>query len=156
MTTITKHVDVNAPARLVYDQWTQFEDFPRFMEGVERVDQIDDTLLHWQVNIGGVDREFDAKIIEQQPDRRIAWTSTKGEDHAGIVNIEDRGPNQSRVELRMTYDTDTWTEKVADFLNIIEGRVQGDLERFRDFIEEREGEPTGSWRGEIHGGQSER
>jgi uncharacterized membrane protein len=156
MTVIEKSIDVGVPVRMAYDQWTQFEDFPHFMEGVERVEQLDDVRLRWHVNIAGVDREFEAEIKEQRPDQRLMWTTTEGEDHAGIVNFEPLGPDRTRVELRMSYDADTWGEKVADFLNIIDQRVEGDLERFRAFIEERGGQPTGAWRGEIHGGEADR
>jgi uncharacterized membrane protein len=155
MTVIEKSIEVDVPVRVAYDQWTQFEDFPHFMEGVERVEQLDDVRLRWHVKIGGVDREFEAEIKEQTPDQRLMWTTTEGEDHAGIVNFESLGPDRARVELRMSYDAETWGEKVADFLNIVDKRVEGDLQRFREFIEERGGQPTGAWRGEVHSGDAE-
>jgi uncharacterized membrane protein len=149
---IEKSVEVDVPVRAAYDQWTQFEDFPRFMEGVEEVEQIDDVRLRWHVNIGGVDREFEARILEQEPDRRIAWSATEGESQAGTVLFEPLDMDRTLVRLEMSYDTETWTERVADFLNLIERRVEGDLERFKSFIEERQGHPTGDWRGEVQGG----
>lgn len=148
MTTVNKSIEVDAPLQAVYNQWTQFEDFPKFMEGVERIDQLDDETLEWHINLAGADRHFRARIEEQRADERIAWRAVDDEQ-AGIVTFAPVGPSVTRVDLEMTYDTDGWVEKVADFLNMIEVRVERDLERFKHFIEGRDGVPTGEWRGEI-------
>ena len=152
MSVVEKTVDVNVPVRVAYDQWTQFEDFPQFMEGVEEVRQLDDATLSWHVSIGGVDRTFEARIEEQSPDQRIAWRATNGEDHAGVVTFQSIEADKTRVSLMMSYEPTNWTDKAADFLNIIDNRVEGDLERFKGFIEERRTE-TGAWRGRIEGGE---
>ena len=152
MISVEKSIDVEVPVRQVYDQWTQFEDFPHFMEGVERVEQLDETKLRWEVNIAGVDHSFEAKIGHQEPDERISWRATGGEDHAGVVTFVpvDGG---TRINLEMTYQSDRWADKVADLLNIVDHRVEGDLKRFKSYIEERQGRPTGGWRGEVQAGQ---
>jgi uncharacterized membrane protein len=150
MSVIEKSIEVDVPVRVAYDQWTQFEDFPRFMEGVEEVEQIDDVRLRWHVSIAGVDREFEARIEEQEPDRRITWRAVD-EDQAGTVTFESVEDRRTRVRLEMDYDSERWTDKVADFLNIVDRRAEGDLERFKEFIEERGG-TTGAWRGEVRHG----
>jgi uncharacterized membrane protein len=146
--TIEQSVEVHVPVRAAYDQWTQFEDFPRFMEGVERVEQIDDERLHWTAKVGGRQEEWDARITEQTPDQRIAWTSTGGTYHAGVVTFHRIDDARTRVMLQMDYEPESVTEKVGDALGVMTRRVKGDLERFRDFIESR-GRPTGAWRGRI-------
>jgi uncharacterized membrane protein len=151
MSTVEKTVDVHVPVPVAYDQWTQFEEFPQFMEGVEEVEQLNDTTLRWRVNIAGADRTFDTMIEHQEPDRRISWKTMEGEDQAGEVTFEPLGDDQTRVHLQMRYEPERWTEKVADFLNVIDQRVEGDLERFKSFIEER-GRETGAWRGRIESG----
>ncbi|TDQ00889.1 SRPBCC family protein [Labedaea rhizosphaerae] len=148
MKTIEKTVDVQAPVSAVYDQWTQFESFPRFMEGVDRITQLDPTHTHWETNIGGVRREFDAEITEQHPEERIAWRSTDGPQQAGVVTFHRLDDTHTRVSLQMSYDPDTAVEKVGSALGVVSHRVQGDLENFREFIEHRD-EPTGAWRGEV-------
>ncbi len=155
MSVIEKSIEVDAPVRLTYDQWTQFEDFPEFMDGVERVEQLDDTTLRWETSIGGVKRSFDARITQQDPDRRIAWEALEGEDQSGVVTFEPAEGLATRVTLEMTYDSDRWTDKVADFLNVVDKKVEGDLERFKNFIEERHGAPTGAWRGRVEGGSAD-
>ncbi len=152
MSVVTKSIDVDVPTRIAYNQWTQFEDFPRFMEGVEAIEQLDDVRLRWHVNVGGVDRTFEALIEEQESDTRIAWRATEGEDHAGRVSFEPLEADRTRVEVEMQYEPARWTEKVADALNIIDRRVEKDLERFKEFIEE-QGHETGAWRGEIDDAQ---
>lgn len=146
--TIEQSVEVHVPVRTAYDQWTQFEDFPRFMEGVERVEQIDDERLHWTAKVGGRREEWDARITEQTPDQRIAWTSTGGTHHAGVVTFHRIDDARTRVMLQMDYEPESVAEKVGDALGVMTRRVKGDLERFRDFIESR-GRPTGAWRGRI-------
>jgi uncharacterized membrane protein len=141
-------IEVQRPVRTVYNQWTQFESFPQFMEGVERVSQKDDKRLHWVTKVAGVEREFDAEITEQTPDQRIAWKSVSGPTHAGVVTFHRLDDNQTKVMLQMEIDPEGLTEKAGEALGIIERRVKGDLERFKEFIEAR-GSETGAWRGEV-------
>ena len=148
MTEIQQHVDVNCPVRTVYDQYTQFEQFPQFMDGVEQVRQLDDRTLHWVIDIGGSRREFDAKITEQIPDKRIAWKAIDGKTQSGVVTFHRLDDTKTRVNLQMSYDPEGFTENAADALGIISSRVKGDLERFKEFIESR-GAETGAWRGNI-------
>jgi uncharacterized membrane protein len=148
MTEIQRHVDVNCPVRTVYDQYTQFEQFPQFMDGVENVRQLDDRTLHWVVEIGGARREFDAKITEQIPDKRIAWKAIDGKSQAGVVTFHRIDDSKTRVNLQMSYDPEGFAENAADALGIISARVKGDLERFKEFIESRQSE-TGAWRGRV-------
>jgi uncharacterized membrane protein len=148
MSTIEQSIDVNVPVRAAYDQWTQFEEFPNFMEGVDRIEQLTPTRTHWVTSIAGVKREFDAEITEQHPDERIAWTSTDEPRQAGVVTFHRLGPGQTRVMLQMEFAPEGAAEKAADRLNIIERRVKGDLKRFKEFIESR-GTETGAWRGEV-------
>lgn len=149
---IEKSIEVNAPLRAVYDQWTQFEDFPRFMEGVKEVRQLNDTHLHWCARIGGKDVEWDAKILEQVPDQRISWTSTSGKPNAGVVQFQPVDADRTRVSLTMEYEPEGVVENVGSALGVTSLRVAKDLERFKTFIEQR-GAPTGQWRGEVHAGQ---
>jgi uncharacterized membrane protein len=144
-------VDVDQPLRTVYNQWTQFEEFPRFMEGVEEVVQEDDATLRWKAQIAGVERTWRARIIEQDPDRGIAWQSTEGTRNNGRVTFESLGPNTTRVYLTLDLEPKDFVEKAGEALGFIDRRAQGDLDRFREFIESRSSE-TGAWRGEISGG----
>jgi uncharacterized membrane protein len=148
MATVEKSIEINLPVRTVYNQWTQFEEFPRFMEGVEQVTQLDDTRLHWVAEIGGVRREWDAQIVEQRPDQVIAWRSTTGPTNAGMVTFQPLGPESTRVALRLEYEPEDLVEKAGDKLGVVSKRVEGDLERFQEFIEQR-GAETGAWRGEV-------
>jgi uncharacterized membrane protein len=150
METIQKTIEVEAPVTTVYNQWTQFEQFPEFMEGVEEVKQLDDKHLHWVADIGGRKKEWDAEIIEQVPDEVIAWRSTTGAPNAGTVNFQPKDPNHTVVTLRMNYEPEGAMEKAGDSLGLVSRRVEGDLKRFRDFVQQRTTE-TGAWRGEIHG-----
>ena len=152
---LEKSIVVDAPLREVYNQWTQFEEFPRFMEGVVEVRQLDDKRLYWRANIGGAEREWHAEITDQTPDRRIAWKSLTGPEHGGAVLFRPVADGQTEVSLRIKYDPKGFTENVGDALGFVSRRVQGDLERFRDFMDER-GRATGGWRGEIHGDQVNR
>ena len=150
MSTITKSVDVEADVTTVYNQWTQFTDFPRFMDGVEQIDQIDDTHTHWRIKVAGVTREFDTTITEQHPDERVAWASDgDGPTHAGVVTVHRIDNHHTRVTAQMDIDPDGFVENVADKLGILDRRVQGDLERFKTFIEDRDGTETGAWRGDV-------
>ncbi|HEX6132302.1 MAG TPA: SRPBCC family protein [Actinomycetota bacterium] len=148
MERIQHSVEVDVPVTAAYDQWTQFEDFPRFMEGVERVQQIDDARLHWVASVGGVSREWDATIVRQEPDRAIAWDGFGGPDNAGMVEFEPLGTDRSRVTVTMDWEPEGAVEKLGDALGIVSGRIEGDLARFKTFIEERR-VPTGAWRGRI-------
>ena len=155
MSRVEQTIDVDVPVRTAYDQWTQFESFPRFMEGVERVTQVDDTNLEWHANVGGQDKTWTAQIVEQTPDQRIAWRSTSGAQNAGIVSFTPNGPESTRVTLDLEADPEGPLESIGDALGLLERRVKGDLERFKEFIEGR-GVPTGAWRGEVHGSQVDR
>jgi uncharacterized membrane protein len=148
MSKIEQSIEVKVPVRTAYNQWTQFEDFPQFMEGVEEVKQLDDVTLHWKAEIAGVEREWDAKITEQTPDQRIAWTTIDGPYNSGVVTFHRIDDNKTKVMLQMEFEPDTATEKVGDVLGIIKGRTKGDLKRFEEFIESR-GQETGAWRGEV-------
>ena len=148
MATIDKGIEVKVPAHEAYNQWTQFEQFPRFMEGVESVTQLDDRHLHWKANIGGKVEEWDAEITEQIPDKRIAWRSTSGRPNAGVVTFHRLSDDRSRVMLQLQYEPKTWSESLGDLLGFLSRRLEGDLQRFKEFIERR-GEPTGAWRGKI-------
>lgn len=149
MSSVMESVDVAVPVRTAYDQWTQFEDFPRFMEGVEEVRQISDTMTHWKVAITGVEREFDARITEQLPDERVAWTSTSGSNQAGVVTFHRLDDGHTRVTLQLDFEPQGVTEKAGDKLGMVDRRIKGDLERFKNFIEARGGVETGAWRGKV-------
>lgn len=148
MSTVTEHVDVDVPVPTAYNQWTQFESFPEFMDGVDEVRQTTATRTHWVTSIGGVRREFDADITEQHPNERVAWNSVEGPDHAGVVTFHRLDEGVSRVTLQMDIDPSGVVETAADKTGVLNRRVRGDLERFKEFIERR-GHPTGAWRGDI-------
>ena len=154
MSTITKTIEVGVPVRTAYDQWTQFEEFPRFMEAVKRVEQLDDKHLQWTANIGGIERKWRAEIVEQEPDRRVAWQSTEGAKNAGVVSFEPRGESRTHVTLELDVEPSDPVEKVGDALGFVERQAQEDLEHFKSFIESRR-QPTGSWRGEVRDGEVE-
>jgi uncharacterized membrane protein len=153
VSTIERNIEVDVPLQVAYDQWTQFEDFPQFMGGVDEVRQIGDAMTHWKISIGGVSREFDADIMVQQPDQGVSWRSVDGPTHAGSVRFEELDQSRTRVMLSMDYATDGFVEKVGDALGVVERQATRDLERFKEFIEAR-GAATGSWRGEIGTGPS--
>jgi len=148
MATVDKSIDIDVPVSTAYNQWTQFEEFPHFMEGVESVKQLDDTRLHWVANVGGERKEWEARITEQIPDQRIAWRSEGGEFTRGQASFQAIGPNRTRVTVRLDYEPQGITEKIGDMLGVVSSRVEADLERFKDFIEAR-GHETGSWRGTV-------
>jgi uncharacterized membrane protein len=149
MSKIEQSIEVAVPVRTAYDQWTQFEQFPRFMEGVEEVRQIDDTHTHWRTKVAGREQEFDAEITEQTPDQRIAWTSQAGRDHAGVVTFHRLEQGRTKVMLQMDVEPEGAVEKAGDALGLLKRRVKGDLERFKEMIEAR-GTETGAWRGEVN------
>jgi uncharacterized membrane protein len=148
MSKVIETVDVAVPVHTAYNQWTQFEEFPEFMEGVQEIRQLNDTLLHWVVQVGGIKREFDTKITEQHPDERVAWTSMEGPKHAGVVTFHRLDDSHSRVTAQMEIDPEGFAENVADKIGLIDRRVKGDMNRFRTFIEQR-GYETGAWRGDV-------
>jgi uncharacterized membrane protein len=148
MATAETSVDVDVPVRTAYDQWTQFVEFPRFMDGVERVQQLDDTHLHWTTKVAGATREFDTEITEQVPDHRIAWRSTAGTKQAGAVTFHRLDDARTRVMLQMEMEPEGIAEKAGDALGVVEHRVKGDMDRFKAFIEAH-GTQTGGWRGEV-------
>jgi uncharacterized membrane protein len=147
---VEKCIEVEAPLSMVYNQWTQFEEFPKFMHGVEEVKQMGDKRLRWRAEIAGKVVEWDAEIFEQIPDRRVAWRSTSGPLNSGMVNFEPLGPNRTKVWLKINYKPDGAIEKIGSALGVVSQRVEGDLERFKEFIEAR-GSETGAWRGQIEG-----
>ena len=147
-TTVEQSIDVAVPVRAAYNQWTQFEEFPRFMDGVDEVRQIDDTHLHWKASFGGSEHEWDAEITEQTPDQRVAWRNTTGKDNAGVVTFHKLDEGKTRVMVQMDFLPEGIKEKVGAAIGAADRRVQADLERFKAFIEERGGE-TGAWRGEV-------
>lgn len=152
MERIEKSVEVGCPVRAAYNQWTQFEEFPRFMKGVKEVRQLDDTHVHWHAEIWGKDKEWDAEITEQVPDQKIAWRSTSGAPNNGIVRFEPLGADRTRVHLTMEYEPEGAMENIGDALGVMSGRLQNTVEDFKNFIEAR-GRETGGWRGEVHGGR---
>jgi uncharacterized membrane protein len=153
MERLQKSIEVDRPLDQVYNQWTQFEEFSRFMEGVKSVKQLDDTRLHWAAEIGGKEKEWTAKIIEQIPDHRIAWESESGEFTSGVVSFQSLGPNRTRVTLEISYDPKGFVENAGDTIGVVSRRVENDLKRFKEFIENR-GQETGAWRGTIREGHT--
>jgi len=148
MSKIESSIDVDVPVRVAYDQWTQFEEFPRFMDAVESVTQVDDTHLHWSAKIAGVRKEWDAEITQQEPDQRVAWTSTSGATNAGAVDFHRLDDRKTRVTLTMDVEPDGALETVGNAIGVPEREVEGDLKRFKDYIEKR-GEASGEWRGSV-------
>ena len=151
MERIQKSIDVDRPLHQVYNQWTQFEEFPRFMEGVKEVKQFDDTRLHWVAEIAGKEKQWTAKIIGQIPDHRIAWESGSGEYTSGVVSFQALGPDRTRVTLEISYDPKGFIENAGDTIGVVSRRIENDLEHFKEFIENR-GQETGAWRGTIREG----
>ena len=148
MARIEESIDVDVPVTTAYNQWTQFEEFPQFMEGVESVEQMGDKRLHWCAKVAGKTEEWDAEISEQIPDKRVAWRSTTGAENAGVVTFHFLESDKTRVTLQMDYDPEGFVETVGDKLGFVSRRVEGDLGRFKEYIEER-GAESGGWRGEI-------
>ena len=154
MAHVEKSIEVDVPVQTAYNQWTQFESFPQFMEGVEEVQQRDDRRLHWRATIAGKTEEWDAAITQQQRDQVVAWRSTSGAENAGTVTFTPLMADRTRVNLALDYTPEGPIEKAGDLLGVVSRRVESDLKRFKDFIESR-GRETGAWRGEIHGQQVE-
>lgn len=152
MARIEKEIDVNVPVHAAYNQWTQFEEFSKFMEGVKSVRQLDDNRQSWHAEILGKDETWEAEITEQIPDRRIAWHSTSGVQNAGIVTFQPLGTEATKIMLTIEYEPEGTVERAGDWLGVVSKRVEGDLHRFKEFIESR-GLETGAWRGTIEGGR---
>jgi uncharacterized membrane protein len=150
METLEHSIEVDAPVTAAYNQWTQFEDFPRFMEGVEAVRQLDDTHLHWVAEIAGKKKEWDSEITRQVPDREIDWMGFGNPDNRGRIVFEPVD-GHTKVTLLLDYDPEGAVEEVGDALGFVKRRVAGDMDRFKEFLEAR-GRETGGWRGEVHGG----
>ena len=149
MSNISESIDVDVPVRTAYDQWTQFETFPQFMEGVVSIDQITDTTNRWKVEVGGATREFTTEIVQQEPDMRIAWTTVAGETgHAGVVTFHRLSDTSCRVLLDMDIEPEGFVEQIGDKLGFVSRRVKGDMKSFKEFIEGR-GDETGAWRGTV-------
>jgi uncharacterized membrane protein len=150
--TITESVDVQVPLSTAYNQWTQFEEFPRFMEGVESVRQIDDTHLRWVAESGGKRHEWTAEITEQRPDERVAWKATEGHGNSGVVTFHRLSEGETKVTVQMEHETEGIVETLGSALGADSRRVKGDLERFKHMLEAR-GAETGAWRGEVEQGE---
>jgi len=153
MTHISERIEIDVPVRVAYDQWTQFESFPKFMAGVEQVKQIDDRTLEWSAEIAGRHKTWRAEILEQRPDELIRWRSTEGARNDGVVRFDKLGGNRTQVTLELDVEPDGPLETAGAALGIVERRVKGDLERFKTFIAERQA-PTGAWRGTVDDGRA--
>jgi uncharacterized membrane protein len=152
MARVEESIEVNVPVSTAYNQWTQFEEFPEFMEGVESVKQIDDTHLRWVAEIGGQRHEWTAEIVEQKPDKMVAWRALEGHDNSGTVTFEPLDQNRTRINVVMEHETEGLTETLGSALGADSRRVKGDLERFKELVESR-GAETGAWRGEVEQGE---
>ncbi|HEY8238654.1 MAG TPA: SRPBCC family protein [Candidatus Limnocylindrales bacterium] len=152
MSRIVEEIEVEVPVRIAYDQWTQFESFPKFMEGIDRVFQVDDTTLEWTATIAGQVKHWRAEIVEQRPDGLVAWRSVDGARNDGEVRFEPRGQDKALITLQLDVEPEGLIEKAGDALGLVERRVRSDLERFKEFIEDR-GTPTGGWRGRVDDGE---
>lgn len=149
MVQIIETIDVDVPVSTAYNQWTQFETFPSFLDEVVSIEQRDDTHLHWKVNVGGAEREFDAEVTEQHPDERVAWRSTGGEtEHAGVVTFHKLTDTSSRVTVQIDWEPEGLLEKVGSLVGVGKHAVKKDLENFKEFIESR-GAETGEWREDV-------
>ena len=152
MESLEKTFDFDCPVQAAYNQWTQFEEFPRYMGSVKEVRQLDDTHQHWTVRIAGKEKEFDTQITEQVPDQLISWRATSGVRNSGTARFEKTAENRSRVHLEMQYEPQTFVEKAADSLGLVSAYVEGAVQKLRKSLEAR-GRETGAWRGEVHGGE---
>ena len=155
MPKIEDTIEVQVPVQQAYNQWTQFEDFPKFMEGIQSVQQLDDTHVHWVAEIRGETREWTTEITEQQPDEKVAWKTIEGEvKNDGVVTFEPIAGGQTRINVEMDVEGESSAENVAgDLLGVVKRQVRGDLERFKELIENR-GEETGAWRGKVREGET--
>jgi len=156
MPKIQDSIEVQVPVQQAYNQWTQFEDFPKFMEGIQSVQQLDDTHVHWVAEIRGETREWTTEITEQRPDEKVAWKTIDGEvKNDGVVSFEQIARDQTRVNVQMDVEGESTAENVAgDLLGVVKSQVHGDLERFKQLIENRD-EATGAFRGKVQDGETE-
>lgn len=154
MATVQESIAVNVPLSQAYNQWTQFEDFPQFMTGVDGVQQLDDTTVHFQTTVGGVKREYDARITSQYPDRQVSWESLDAPRNAGTVRFEELGPAETRVDVELSWEPDSAAEKIGAAVGLDSRQVGADLQRFKKFIESRDFE-TGAWRDRVSGDEAE-
>ena len=153
MTThVERSIEVAVPVRTAYDQWTRFEEFPHFMSGVEEVRQVGDAMTHWIAQIAGVRREWDAEIVEQVPDEKVAWAATTGATNAGAVFFDEVGADRTRVRLTLEFEPEGLVERIGDVLDIVDRQAVADLDRFKEFIEKSQGPAAGGWRGTIEDG----
>jgi uncharacterized membrane protein len=148
--TVRESIIVNVPVRTAYDQWTQFEEFPKFMDSVHEVKQLDDKRLHWKADVMGKTIEWDAEICEQIPDKRIAWRSTSGKQNDGVLTFEKLSDSRTRITLQMAYAPEGPVEAIGDALGAVRREACSNLKKFKEMIEQR-GKETGAWRGTIHG-----
>ena len=148
MATVEESIDVHVPVRTAYNQWTQFEEFPRFMDGVEEVRQLDDTHMHWVAEVGGTREEWDAEVTEQIPDERVAWRAVSGKENAGVVTFHRLNEDTTRIMLQLDWEPEGMKERAGEMAGVDTRRIRGDLERFKEYIESR-GAETGGWRGEV-------
>jgi uncharacterized membrane protein len=155
MESVHKEFEIDVPVRTAYNQWTQFEDFPEFMEDVHEVRQLDDTHLHWRASVGGKEKEWDAEITEQVPDQVIAWRSTSGAPNAGRVTFQPAGTDRTRLRLQMDYEPQTLVEKIGDAVGVMSRKLDKTVEDFKEYVENR-GRETGAWRGEVRGEEARR
>jgi uncharacterized membrane protein len=155
MSTVEQSIDIEVPVRVAYDQWTQFESFPEFMDGVEEVRQLDATHLYWRAKVSGREVEWDAVITEQVPDERVAWKATDGKANAGVVTFHRISDESSRVMVQIEHESEGVMEKVGSALGADKREVKNSLERFKELVERRRG-ATGAWRGEVEGGEVQR
>jgi uncharacterized membrane protein len=156
MPKIQDSIEVQVPVQQAYNQWTQFEEFPKFMDGIQSVQQLDDTHVQWVAEIRGESRQWTTEITEQQPDERVAWKTIDGEvKNDGVVSFEQIARDQTRVNVQMDVESESTAENVAgDLLGVVKSQVRGDLERFKQLIENRD-EATGAYRGKVQGGETE-
>lgn len=149
MSTIEESIEVDVPVSVAYNQWTQFEDFPHFMDGVDSITQVTDTKNHWVVTVGGTTREFDTEITEQHPDERVAWRSLGGDvHHAGVITFHRIDDRTTRVMIQIEWEPEGAKEKVGSALGLDASQVKKDAQKFKEFIESR-GVESGSWRGDV-------
>jgi uncharacterized membrane protein len=145
---VAESIEVNVPVKTAYNQWTQFAEFPRFMESVKEVRQVDDKHLHWKAKVAGEEKEWDAEITEQIPDKRIAWRSTNGVRNSGVVTFHKISDDCTRIMLQMDYQPENIAERVGDMLGAVRMEARSNLENFKELLEKR-GHETGAWRGSI-------
>ena len=146
---IIEAIEVNVPDNVAYNQFTQFEDLPQFMNSVKEIRQLDDKRLHWKANVAGEDKEWDAEITEQIPDKRIAWRSIGGVRNGGVVTFHKISDNVTRITLQMDYQPEGVLEQIGDALGAVRMEARSNLSNLKELLEKR-GSETGAWRGKIN------